>query len=86
MSFSLFFMIISIFDWREYSWWSTHPTEMAVIAFVFFTILIIAIGTMVVCLTQLISSGMILWFSFQITSNPQMKTFHSDWLISIYRT
>jgi hypothetical protein len=47
---------------REYSWWSTHPTQTAVGTFIFFTIITIIIGIIIVCFTQPKSSGMIAYY------------------------
>jgi hypothetical protein len=61
VSYLTFSIIIKCFL-REYSWWSQHPTEMIIGAFVLFTILTIIVGIIIVCLTQPKPSGMIVLF------------------------
>jgi hypothetical protein len=58
---------------REYSWWSTHPTETAVGTFVLFTIIAMIVGIIIVRLTQPKSSGMILLFNIEIISNSKER-------------
>ncbi len=58
---------------REYSWWSTHPTETKMGTFILFTIITIIIGTIIVCFTQPQQSGMIVLFNIEIISNSKDK-------------
>jgi hypothetical protein len=84
MSLSFLFQSSLKYLIREYSWWSTHPNETAVIAFVLFTIIIITLGIMIVCLTQPLPKGMIIVFYMEIISNSILKISFLE-LLSTFR-
>jgi hypothetical protein len=73
MSLSLFSQSSFRYLIREYSWWSTHPSETAVIAFILFTILTITLSIMIVYLTQPLPKGMIIVLYMEIISNSILK-------------
>jgi hypothetical protein len=48
---------------REYSCWSTHPSETAMGTFILFIILTIIVGVLTVCLTSPKPTGILVFFS-----------------------
>jgi hypothetical protein len=52
---------------RQYSWWSTHPTEIRVIAFIVFIIIVIIVDVLTVYFTALKPTGMLVFFFISIS-------------------
>ncbi len=53
---------------REYSYWSTHPTETAVCAFSVFTSLVMVVGVLTICFTTKTTSMFFVFRNIQIIS------------------
>ena len=53
---------------REYSYWSTHPTETAVCAFSVFTSLVMVVGVLTICFTTKATSMCSVFRNIQIIS------------------